>query len=132
MTEQISLDEQKRVETIEEIASLPLNTESVFVSRLTDLKVEALLRLIRLKVLFQDGSPRISDAALLTLAKMTSLEMLDLEWSEDITDAGLQHLYGLDSLRWLDIGFCRLITAQGVSFLRSALPLCEIIDSDNS
>jgi len=29
VTEQVNLNEQKRVETIEEIATLPLNTESV-------------------------------------------------------------------------------------------------------
>ncbi len=129
VTEEINLDEQRRVETIEEIAALPLDTESVFVSRLTDLKVEALSRLNRLRILFQDGSPRLTDSALSTLGKMSSLEYLDLEWNDDITDRGLQCLYGLGSLRWLDIGFCGLITPQGVASLRLALPLCEIIDA---
>jgi hypothetical protein len=128
-TEQINLDEQRRVNTIEEIDALPLNVESVFVTRLTDLKVKALSRFTHLRVIFQDGSPQLTDDALSILGKMTSLEKLDLEWNDAITDAGLRHLYALASLRWLDIGFCRLLTSQGVSALRSALPLCEIIDS---
>lgn len=128
MADEINLDEQRRVETIEEIDALPLDTESVFVLRPTDLKVKILSRLTSLKVLFQDGSSKITDDGLAILGKMTSLEVLDLEWSESITDRGLQFLYGLASLHWLDVGFCRLLTPEGVSALRSALPGCEIID----
>jgi hypothetical protein len=128
VTEEINLDEQIRVETIEEIAALPIDTESVFVSRLTDLKVEALSRLPRLRILFHDGSSRLTNSGLSTLGKMSSLEYLDLEWSDDINDQGLQNLCNLESLHWLDIGFCGLITPQGISALRSVLPNCEIID----
>lgn len=124
------LDGQRSVETIDEIAALPLDAESVFVSELTDVKVDALSRLPRLKILLTSGKPLlVTDTALSILGRMTSLEVLDLEWSANITDQGLRHLYGLTSLRWLDIGFCRLITDQGVSALRSALPSCEI-DAD--
>jgi len=128
VTEESNPDEQRRVETIEEITALPLNTESIFISRLTDLKVEALSRLTQLRILFQDGNSQITDAALSVIGNMMYLEFLDLEWSAGITDQGLQRLYGLATLRWLDVGFCRSITSNGVAALRSALPLCEIDD----
>jgi len=131
LVDEVNLHVQRRVKTVDDIEGLPVDTESVFVSLLTDEKVKALSRLTRLRVLYQSGNSPVTDDALSILGKMTSLEVLDLEWSDKITDRGLQHLYGLTSLRWLDIGFCRLITSRGVSALRSALPICEI-DADGS
>lgn len=51
------IPQQRRVKTIEDIAALPLDTESGFVSRLTDLKFEALSRLTLLRVLFRMAAP---------------------------------------------------------------------------
>jgi hypothetical protein len=116
-----------RVETLEEIAAVPLNTEAVFVSRLDDAKVECLSRLKNLRRLIQDGSSLISDDGLKVLGRMLSLEELDLEWSERITDSGLGELHGLSKLRWLDVGFCRGLTGRGVNLLQERLPSCEII-----
>jgi hypothetical protein len=126
VTEEINPHEQRSVKTVDDIEALPPDTESVFVSQLTDEKIKALSRLTRLRVLDQSGNSLVTDDGLSILGRMTSLEVLDLEWSDKITDRGLPYLYGLASLHWLDIGFCRLITSRGVSALKSALPLCEV------
>jgi hypothetical protein len=122
-----AVNELIRVESLEEIAGLPLETEAVFVSRPDDAKVEILSKLTNLRRLIQDGNSLISDAGMKVLGHMYSLEELDLEWSENITDAGLAELQGLRSLRWLDVGFCRGITERGVTSLQESLPSCEIV-----
>ncbi len=121
------VSEMTRVETLEELAVLPSETEAVYVCRPDDAKLRVLARLPRLKRLIQDGSSRVSDEGLAVLGEMSALEELDLEWSDLITDAGLAHLHSLGNLRWLDVGGCRGITERGVNELRASLPGCEII-----
>ena len=121
------MNELVRVEDIEELAALPLDTEAVLVSRLNDTKLKALARLPKLKRLIQGGNSQVSDEGLRVLGGIPSLEELDLEWSDSITDAGLVHLHSLANLRWLDVGFCCGVTERGVSQLRESLSGCEVV-----
>jgi hypothetical protein len=121
------VSELVRLQTLQEIDALPLNTEAVFVSHLDDTKIEALAKLKTLRRLIQDGNCFVTDKGMRVLGTMASLEEVDLEWGDDITDAGLVHLYGLSKLKWLDIGFCHSLTDQGIAKLQKNLPECEII-----
>jgi hypothetical protein len=116
-----------RVETIDEIAVLPPETEGVFVYRLTDEKLQAITaRVPRLRYLVTDGSTRVTDSGLAWLDRLDELRCLDLEWS-DLTDAGLPSIAALRTLRWVDLGFCGGITRQGLAELRRVRPDLEIV-----
>ncbi len=118
-----------RVETIEETVALPPETEGVFVTRLTDDKLQAItVRVPRLRHLITDGSTRVTDAGLACLSRLNNLQRLDLEWS-GVTDAGLPSIAAVRTLRWVDLGFCDGVTPQGLAYLRRVRPDLEIVDA---
>ena len=114
------------VESLDEIRALAPDTEAILVRKLDDTKLRALSQLRHLRILYTDGNCAVTDAALPVLASMSALETLDLEWDSMITDAGLKHLAKASQLRWLDLGFCENLTPSGLTWLRNALPECEI------
>ena len=115
-----------RVSTAEEILNLPADSPNVLVLRLDDTKAAALTRLRELGALYQDGSPRITDAGLKHIGTLTDLQHLDLEWCTEITDRGLEALYPLKRLIWLDLFACSGLTDHGIERLKTELPDCEI------
>ena len=116
-----------KVASISEINALPTDTVAVLVARLDDDKIAALRRLNALRVLYQDGSPRVTDVGLSHLVAFTTLEVLDLEWSTAITDQGLKELELLGNLRWLDLTGCTQLSERAVQDLDRRLPECEIV-----
>jgi hypothetical protein len=118
-----------RVETMDEIWRLDANTQSVFVSHLTNEKLAAVAATVpRLRYLTTDGNNRVTDSGLASLATFTGLESLDLEWSE-VTDGGLGVIASVGTLRWLDIGFCPAVTESGVAWLRQQRPDVEVVSA---
>jgi hypothetical protein len=116
-----------KVASISEITALPTDTDAVLVASLDDEKIAALRRLNALRVLYQDGSPEVTDVGLSYLVAFPTLEALDLEWSTEITDQGLKELQLLDRLRWLDLTGCTQLSDGAVQDLRRTLPGCEIV-----
>ena len=116
-----------RVASTREIDGLPTDTDAVLVARLDDKKIAALRRLNALRVLYQDGSPNVTDVGLTHLVAFPTLEALDLEWSTGITDQGLKELQLLGGLRWLDLTGCTQLSEPAVQELRRTLTECEIV-----
>ena len=81
-----------QVSSVTDISALPTDTAAVLVTGLDDTKIIALRRLNALRVLYQDGTPCVTDAGLSHLVVLPTLEVLDLEGSTDITDRGLPEL----------------------------------------
>src|SRR4051794_5448477 len=116
-----------KVASIADIVRLPTDTDAVLVARLDDEKIGALRRLNALRVLYQDGSPQVTDVGLSHLVAFPTLEALDLEWSTEITDQGLKELQLIVGLRWLDLTGCTQLSDRAVQDLRRSLPKCEIL-----
>jgi|SRR3954447_5430722 hypothetical protein len=116
-----------KVASISEIDGLPTDTDAVLVARLDDDKIAALRRLNALRVLYQDGSPRVTDVGLSHLVAFPTLEALDLAWSTEITDQGLKEVQLIGGLRWLDLTGCTQLSGRAVQDLRRSLPKCEIL-----
>ena len=127
MTDQFThVDDLHPIESPEQVAALPSDTQGVLVHHLTDEVASALTRLPNLRVLVQNGTPSITDRGLEALGRIRTLEHLDLEWSSAITDQGLRHLASLTMLAFLDLEFCEQLTAEGIRALGRRLPGCSI------
>lgn len=116
-----------KVSSVTDISALPTDTAAVLVTGLDDAKIIALRRLNALRVLYQDGTPSVTDAGLSHLVVLPTLEVLDLEGSTDITDRGLPELRLLGNLRWLDLSGCTRLSEEAIKELRRGLPHCEIL-----
>jgi hypothetical protein len=110
-----------------DVRELPESTSDVHVMDvLDDEMVLALTRLPRLRLLWQSGNSRITDAGIRALASLDKLEELDLEWSGAITDDALEILATFPNLRYVDLSFCSGLTGAGLARLRHARPTLTI------
>ena len=116
----------RNVRSVADIEALPATTESILVERLDDAKASALGHLRQLRILYQDGSPSLTDEGVAALAKLPSLEVLDLEWADAITDRGLAALHKAPGLRWIDILGCSGLSDEAINALRRAKPSLQI------
>ncbi len=82
-------EELVRIEAIEESDALPPGTTGLFVRRLSDDKLRAIVsRLPGLRHVLTDGNNAdVTDAAVTSLATLSNLETLDLEWSSVSDDS---------------------------------------------
>lgn len=126
-TEQDNEERLESVGSVAEIDALPASTETLFVKCLDDSKARALGRLVRLRVLYQDGNAsELTDNGVAALAALPRLETLDLEWAGAITDRAIAMLGRMPQLGWLDLGGCFRISESAIKELRLAKPNLEI------
>ena len=129
VTTRFNPDQLRRVETMAEIRSLPPDSEGVFVLRLDDEKLAAIVECVSgVRYLIADGSTRVTDTGLRNIARLDRLECLDLEWSA-ITDQGLSSIAQVLSLQWVDLGFCKGVSSNGLAEMRRLRPDLEIVDT---
>lgn len=115
-----------RVDSVEEVAGLPPETESIFLGVLTDELALALTRLPQLRAVTHSGNSSLTDAGAGALANITTLEVLSLEWCTHISDVALVALERLTRLRWLDLCFCFRLSEEAIAALSQALPSCQV------
>ena len=123
-------DDLVRVETVRDVALLPGSAVGLFVQRLSDEKLETIVRLVpHVRHLIADGSSAgVTDQGVKHLAQLGDLEALDLEWSS-ITDESMAIIANMPAIRWVDLGFCAGVSPGGLAWLRQARPDLEICPS---
>jgi hypothetical protein len=116
-----------RVDGLEAAASLPPDTEGVFVSAPDEVLFAMLAaRAPGLRHIITDGNTSdVTDNAVAHLVALRRLETLDLEWSA-ITDASLDVLAGLPALQWVDLGSVAGVSDKAIHALRAARPDLEV------
>jgi Leucine-rich repeat (LRR) protein len=91
--------------------------------KVTDVGLEHLKRLVKLKLLFLSGTP-VTDAGLEHLNGLVQLKWLYLEGTP-VTDGGLEHLKGLRELEELDLRNTQ-VTDAGIAALKRSLPTLRV------